>query len=71
MKIHADDPIAEDIEVLNLENGEFIRSCRWANQETGEYEVYGVDNEGLLIKTKGEFDTTILIGKIVLVYKGE
>ncbi len=66
MKIYANDKISEQVEVLNLNNGEFIRRCISANQETGEYEVYLEENGQL----KENFPTEIKKGNIVLVYKG-
>jgi len=67
MKIHADDPIAKDIEVLDLKNGEFIRHCIWADDRTGQYEIY---NSAVMCLTQGIFSTSLLFGKIVFVYKG-
>ena len=68
MQVHANDKIAPFIEVLDLDTGEEIKHCIWANQETGEYKVYLVNK--CLIGCR-EFPTEIYKGNIALVYKGE
>lgn len=64
MKIIADEYMADDIEVLDLDSGKFIEKCKWADQETGEYEIYSYSqSSGFLSEIKK--------GNIVLVYKGK
>ena len=59
------DDEAPNFEILNLDTGEYILHCIYANQRTGDYEiqVYDVFNNYV-----GTEDKT---GNIVLVYKGE
>lgn len=70
MLLKAEDSIAKDIEVLNLENGEYIRGCAWANEETGEYAIYNYDLNGHYVISYDEPDLTILKGNIAFVYIG-
>lgn len=73
MEIHAREAMAKEIEVLDLESGVFIRYCLWANQETGEYEQYVLDecNDFIIDYENDKALTKIYKGNIVLVYKGE
>lgn len=73
MKLHADDYMADEMEVLDLDTGEFIRKCVWANQETGEYEVLlsldpVIDDQNVI---QHNFSSRLCKDNIVLVYKGE
>jgi len=66
--------LATLFEVLDLDTGEFIRGCFRANQDTGEYEVYKLteDGEGVEWDLVTQTPKTILKkGNIRLVYKGE
>ena len=66
-----DTKIAQNLEVLDLDTGEFLRGVKWANQETGEYESYVFDKDGEIQINFLGYDTTTKKGNIVFVYKGE
>lgn len=71
-KITAYDSIGKDLEVLDLDTGEFLNRVEWVDIETNEYNVYLTREEA---RVKGiysiNFPTEIRKGNIVLVYKGE
>ena len=66
MLLHADDYMADFIEILDLNSGEYIRRCLWANQETGEYAVYKLDNDETII-SDGKLE--YYRSNIVFIYK--
>lgn len=73
MEVHVDDAISKDIEVVNIDTGESLDRCQYANQETGEYETTLTEEE---IKERGlhnfkGFPTEVRKANIVLAYKGE
>jgi len=46
MYLHASNIDADQYEVIYLKTGKPIRLCRWADDETGEYEVYVLGKNG-------------------------
>lgn len=61
-------------EVLDLDTGEFIRNCYYANQNTGEYKVYQLTEDEESVEWDLATQKPKLIskkGNICLVYKGE
>ena len=71
MLLTVNEEIAKDLEVLDLNSGEFLRGVFEANQETGEYKQYKFDRNGDIAIIHNDFDYTIKKGNIILVYKGE
>jgi len=66
MRIDAEDYMASLIEVLDLDTGEFIKRCLWANDETGNYCHYPLD-----VCDDYFYTDEIKKANIVFVYKGE
>lgn len=63
--ISYEDEEASNFEVLNLDTGEYIPRCIYANQRTGDYEIQIYDIFDNFVGTE------LRNGNIVLVYKGE
>lgn len=66
--------ISPFFEILDLDTGEFIRLCCYANQDTGEYDVYQLTEDGESVEFDLIKQEPVLIrkkGNIRLVYKGE
>lgn len=52
MYIHVDDKMATEVQVFNLDTGEFLNRCRWANDKTGEYLEFIKFDNGAKYKLK-------------------
>jgi len=52
--------------VINKDNDEEIPRVIWANDETGRYRQYLIDNAGKLIVENGEIKSKIFTGNIEL-----
>ena len=63
MKLCIHDDVAGDVEVLDLDSGDFIKNCVWVDIT---HKIYGV----LRKTTEGDVTSTKR-GNIVLVYKGD
>jgi len=71
MFLYADDKKAPYYKVIDLNTGLEILHCVFANDETGEYEVYSCDEDGNPRFVRQDYLTEKRKGNIKLVKKEE
>ncbi len=71
MRKHSNEFDAHEWDVIDVATKKPIRKCQWADDETGEYEVYviGKDGEVDWDEKRQKFQTLIKKGNIKLVRK--
>ena len=73
MIIYADEDIAKDLEILNLDTGNYVRHIDYANQKTGEVSIIQTDEKEnpLCDSLIGNLIRCITNINFVFVYKGK